>query len=63
MAIDSRKMIERVTRSEVKKNYTIALTPSVMEDFKTECEKKSVKYSPIIEELIKEFLESSKKNK
>jgi hypothetical protein len=63
MAIDSKKIIERLNKSELKKNYTIALTPSLMEDFKGECDRLEVKYSPVIEELIKEFLESSKKKK
>jgi hypothetical protein len=63
MAIDSKRIVDKISKSEIKKNYSIALTPSLMEDFKGECDRLKVKYSPVIEELIKEFLESSKKKK
>jgi hypothetical protein len=63
MAIDSKKIIERLNKTELKKNYTIALTPSLMESFKGECDRLKVKYSPVLEELIKEFLDSSKPKK
>jgi hypothetical protein len=63
MAIDSKKIVERLNKGELKKNYTLALTPSLMEEFKGECDRLKVKYSPVLEELIKEFLESSKKKK
>ena len=61
MATDSRKIINRVAKAELKKRYTITLTPSLMESFQDECKKQGVSYSPVLEELIKEFLDSAKK--
>jgi hypothetical protein len=63
MSIDAKTILERLSKAENKKKYTLTLTPSLMEAFQTECEKQGYGYSPVIEELIKEFLESSKKKK
>lgn len=62
MAIDAKKIMDKATKGS-RKNYTISLDESLMETFKEFCEAKNAKYSSVIEELIKEFLESSKKRK
>lgn len=62
MAIDAKDILKKAAKGS-KKTYAISLDEMVMEAFKKECEKQRAKYSPIIEELIKEFLESSNKKK
>lgn len=56
MAIDKKKMAERAKRVGAKQKYTYALTPSIVEAFKKECDALGSDYGPMIEELMKEFL-------
>ena len=62
MAIDAKKIMEKATKA-TRKNYTLSIDAQLMETFKTTCENQGAKYSSVIEELIKEFLESSRKKK
>lgn len=63
MPIDAKRIVDKLTKGGSKKTYAISISEDLMEQFKTECEKQGVKYSPVIEELIKEFIDSSKKKK
>lgn len=62
MAIDAKKIMEKATKAS-RKTYTISIDESLMDVFKETCEAQGAKYSSVIEELIKEFLESSKKKR
>lgn len=69
MSIDANKIVDNLSDTELKKNYSIGVTPSVMKEFKAACDllsakrKKKFHYSPVIEELMKEFIESARKQK
>lgn len=62
MAIDAKKILENALKGS-RKTYSISIDETLMELFKETCEAKSAKYSSVIEALIKDFLESSKKKK
>jgi hypothetical protein len=61
MAIDAKKITEKAAKAGARKVYGLSLDIGLMSEFQAECDKRNVKYSPVIEELIKEFLESAKK--
>ena len=60
MAINGKKILEKATKG-ARKTYTISIDAGLFEAFKQSCEDKGAKYSSVIEELIKDFLESFKK--
>lgn len=62
MAIDAKRIMDKATKAS-RKTYTISIEEDLMEAFKATCEARGAKYSSVIEELIKEFLDSSKKKK
>ena len=62
MAIDAKRIMEKATKAS-RKTYTISIDESLMELFKDTVESQGAKYSSVIEELIKEFLDSSKTKK
>ena len=62
MAIDAKRIMEKALKGS-RKTYAISMDESLMEAFREHCESKGAKYSSVIEELIKEFLESSNKKK
>ena len=62
MAIDSKRIMEKALKGS-RKTYSLSIDESLMESFKDHCELQGAKYSSVIEELIKEFLDSSKKKK
>ena len=62
MATDAKKVLERATKG-TRKNYTLSIDAHLMESFKSTCEAQGAKYSSVIEELIKDFLDSFKGKK
>lgn len=62
MAIDAKRIIDNALKG-ARKTYSVSIDESLMEAFKVTCEARGAKYSSVIEELIKEFLDSSKKKK
>ncbi len=62
MTIDAKKIMDKALKGS-RKTYSVSIDESLMETFKEACEARGAKYSSVIEELIKEFLESSKKKK
>ena len=61
MPISAKKIIDKINKTSVKKNFTVSLNPAVMEEFKATCRKQAVKFSPVIEELLKGFVASTKR--
>lgn len=63
MATDPKKILEKVRGAIKKKAFTYSLDPGLMEDFKRLCDEDEVKQAPIIEEIIREYVEAHKKKK
>lgn len=62
MAIDAKKIMDKALKGS-RKTYSLSIDEELMEAFKSTCENQGAKYSSVIEELIKEFLDSSKTKK
>lgn len=62
MAIDAKKIMDKALKGS-RKTYSVSIDESLMESFKESCEAQGAKYSSVIEELIKEFLDSVKTKK
>ena len=61
MPVDSKIVINKAGKVGQRKTYSVSLDEEIMESFKDNCEKNAVKYSQVIEVLIREFMEDSKK--
>lgn len=55
-AKDMIQKIKQKQNAEKKSNYTFRLSDSLMEIFKTRCEKGDVTMTSVVEEYIKEFV-------
>ena len=63
MPIDSKKIADKVKKVGANKTFAISVNTQVMTDFKKECDRREIKVSPTIEELLREFIEDSQKKK
>jgi len=61
MAIDSKKIINKASHGVVRKPAGFSLDVELVEKFRKACDANNVKYSEILESLIREFLEDLKK--
>lgn len=59
--MDAKKVMERLKGEADRKSMTLYLSESVFSEFKTKCGK--VSPSKVLEELMKDFIESSKSGK
>lgn len=65
MAIDAKKLLKELNE-EGPQNYTISIDKKVMEDFKAICEgnkPKKLKISHALEKLMRDFIDSVRKQK
>lgn len=63
MAIDSKKIINKASQGILRKPAGFSLDVDLVERFRKTCDDNNVKYSEILESLIKEFLEDLTKRK
>lgn len=58
-ALESKKIIERVKRSEVRtKNVTFRISEELLKVFSEKCDQANVSKNKVIEELIRYFVEN-----
>lgn len=63
MAIDSDRATEKGVKTTNKVNLSISIDPALRRDFVKYCKSHKLKYAPIVEDLIAQYLEERKKKK
>ena len=56
MIFDANKILEKVTSNSGHKSCTFRVSKSIFEKFKKVCKRDKVKYSSILEEIIRDFI-------
>lgn len=59
LPVDSKRILDKVKSREAKTRMTISIDPALLESFKKVCADRAL--SPVIEEMIREFVDSAKK--
>ena len=57
MTTNKNKIVESLKKSQNKKKYTFALSPSAVEPFQKECDRLGIDYGPTVEKLMIDFTE------
>ena len=61
MAIDSKKIINKASQGVIRKPAGFSLDVELVDEFRKACDERNVKYSEILELIIRDFLDNLKK--
>jgi hypothetical protein len=56
MQMNKKEIVESLRKTQNKKKYTFALSPTAVEPFQKECDRLGLDYGPTVEKLMNSFV-------